>query len=232
MHMASIDPYEGVLPDGNYLYRHWQSPEDVPKDVLDYLHELEDWQGGKTIEERLNSFKSKSEMLVQHSYRGRHNYYINCWHINDFESAAMWQVYSQKGFGIAIVSDVDRMREALEGEIKELYLGSVRYIDHKVDAVDMKNTFQVFLAKSHAYSYEREARLMCRPIDKWKEQTSLECDPAHGMYAQCDLEKLIEEIIVSPYEPTWVFDEVLALVQNYGLNLRVKHSDMLTPPVR
>ena len=37
---------------------------------------------------------------------------INCWHLNDYESAAMWKLYGGVNKGIAIQSTFDRMIKA------------------------------------------------------------------------------------------------------------------------
>src|SRR5688572_6426488 len=38
--------------------------------------------------------------------------YINCWHMNNHESAAMWNIYSRIGEGIAVQSTYKRLRDS------------------------------------------------------------------------------------------------------------------------
>src|SRR5438876_753236 len=39
---------------------------------------------------------------------------VNCWHMNDHESAAMWPLYVQGNEGVAIQSTVGRLKRALD----------------------------------------------------------------------------------------------------------------------
>ena len=34
---------------------------------------------------------------------------VNSWHMNEYESAAMWDIYSTRDFGIAIRSTIKRL---------------------------------------------------------------------------------------------------------------------------
>ena len=44
----------------------------------------------------------------------RENVVISSWHINEYESFAMWQIFTQKSEGLAIQSTVGRIQEALK----------------------------------------------------------------------------------------------------------------------
>src|SRR5688500_1276653 len=44
----------------------------------------------------------------------RRHTYINCWHENSCESAAMWKLYLQAGQGIAIRTRLDRFKACFE----------------------------------------------------------------------------------------------------------------------
>ena len=57
---------------------------------------------------------------------------ISSWHINEYESFAMWQIFTQNSEGLAIQSTIGRLQEALEPEINfNQYIGEVNYIDYK-----------------------------------------------------------------------------------------------------
>ena len=43
---------------------------------------------------------------------------VCCWHMNDTESAAMWKLYAQKGYGIAIQTTYRLLRQALPDDVK------------------------------------------------------------------------------------------------------------------
>src|SRR5579885_861214 len=40
----------------------------------------------------------------------RHMMYVNCWYMNEHESAAMWKLYSAAGDGIAVQSTIGRLK--------------------------------------------------------------------------------------------------------------------------
>ena len=43
---------------------------------------------------------------------------INCWHMNDHESAAMWKLYLKSNEGIAVQSTYETLRDSIIDEEK------------------------------------------------------------------------------------------------------------------
>src|SRR5258706_406031 len=56
----------------------------------------------------------------------RKNYCVNCWHVNEGESAAMWDLYANSK-GIAIRSTVGRLKKSLRPEQRKIALCKVEY---------------------------------------------------------------------------------------------------------
>jgi hypothetical protein len=85
---------------------------------------------------------------------------ISSWHINEYESFAMWQIFTQNSEGLAIQSTIGRLQEALAPEINfNQYIGEVNYIDYK------KNTFRLtiyfsFSIQTESFQYEGEVRIL------------------------------------------------------------------------
>src|SRR6266581_7483717 len=52
-------------------------------------------------------------VMSQGSRKVREWIFVNCWHMNNYESAAMWQLYAQKNEGIAIQSTFARLKDSL-----------------------------------------------------------------------------------------------------------------------
>src|SRR4249919_603051 len=118
------DPYEGKLPEIDQMrYKKdiLKAVDNIPQDfelpfTRDRLAEL-------TYEDLLR--------LVE---RQRALFLVNCWHINDQESASMWDIYSSRNKGIAIQSTYTRLEEALKkGDNKDVKIGIVKYRDYKKD---------------------------------------------------------------------------------------------------
>lgn len=55
-------------------------------------------------------------------------YFINCWHQNDYESAAMWKIYGIIPDAIAITTDLDKLYHNLS---KKISIKKVTYYDEK-----------------------------------------------------------------------------------------------------
>ena len=85
---------------------------------------------------------------------------VNCWHLGEHESAAMWDIYVPAGAGVAIRSTFDRLKASLERSETEVYLGKVTYIDHAKDAIPVGNTFTPATHKRKSLEYESEVRAL------------------------------------------------------------------------
>ncbi len=65
--------------------------------------------------------------------------YVNCWHINDYESPAMWVLYLKSNDGVAIQSTVKRLCESLATTREHVFVGKVRYVDYARQSHDVRN---------------------------------------------------------------------------------------------
>ena len=130
---------------------------------------------------------------------------ISCWHDSDTESDAMWQLYTAKKQGVAIITT----REKLESAIgNQAYLKSVEYIDFIKDQAEIHIPSDVFEYKRKAYIHENEVRAIftsypCVGIENGMPLNSkpiaVEEIPERGVFVELDLSKMIENIIVTPY---------------------------------
>ena len=55
---------------------------------------------------RRSGTRDGEESLRKMEAMRRYGYFVNCWHINDHESDAMWRLYGLAPFGVAIQSTV------------------------------------------------------------------------------------------------------------------------------
>ena len=73
----------------------------------------------------LDYYKSHREKVV-----------VSSWHANEYESFAMWQIFTKNNEGLAIQSTIGRLKKALEVEKHiEQYIGEVNYIDYKKEYI-------------------------------------------------------------------------------------------------
>ncbi len=146
---------------------------------------------------------------------------ISSWHINEYESFAMWQIFTQNSEGIAIQSTVKRLQDALQPETHyRQYIGEVNYIDYKKEYIPFDDTFFPFLFKRKSFQYEREVRIIT-DISEIKGATLNE-----GLKIDIDVNMLIEKIYIHPKSENWYKRLVIELVSRLGFDFRIEKSDL------
>lgn len=161
---------------------------------------------------------------------------INCWHENPVESAAMWKLYLQSKEGIAIKSTVERLKNCIIDD-KEVYIGSVEYIDYATGDFDESFAYSPLLRKRKSFEHEREVRALVNCMyegisfsneDVWGLDQP-EIGP--GVHVQIDISILIESIYIAPTAPTWFKDLVNAVSVKFGYNFAIRQSEMGASPI-
>jgi hypothetical protein len=104
---------------------------------------------------------------------------VCCWHKSDYESAAMWKLYSASGQGIAIESTVGRLKASL-GDREDLIIDSVRYMDFDQDPIEKGQRHYGLFIKRKSFEYEKELRATVRLPEEGR-----------GVSVSCDLDVLI-----------------------------------------
>ncbi len=163
----------------------------------------------------------------------RNQFYVNCWHINDFESAAMWSLFLTNNEGIAIQSTLSRFKNSFDKAPDNVSVGAVKYIDYESDLIPEIDIFQPFLHKRKSYEYEKELRAITLKVSDDEEGIpTLGGDiPEMGTYVPVDLDMLIDKIYVSPTAPDWFFELTESIVEKYNLNKGVYQSNLKEDPV-
>src|SRR4051812_23990948 len=91
--------------------------------------------------------------LIQHQRsmdRGnRHNVYVNCWHVNEGESDAMWKLYLKGSEGIAIRTTVGRLCQSFDPTAPELIqVGRMKYLEWDRSSIAGGNVLKVLHAQA------------------------------------------------------------------------------------
>lgn len=172
-------------------------------------------------------YASFSEQVAQAQKQVRRCTYVNSWHMNDHENTAMWKLYAQREYGIAIVSSLERIEQSFRETKEEIYIGQVSYIDYEHDYIPDGNLFSPFMYKIRSLSYENEVRVVISNL-KFVGQDNNEVPP-RGVAVQCDLTQLIEDVVVSPNSPGWVYDLVNKYVKE-KLQKPVLQSKLMSEP--
>ncbi|MER9709280.1 hypothetical protein NKJ13_03235 [Mesorhizobium sp. M0174] len=252
MHTLSVDdPYEGILPAGNYAHRQWNNEADVPQKKLNDIKRGSFIGKGGDIKSDIKAYKALLDNEVDEAYNARKENYINCWHISSYESASMWHIYGERQFGIAVTSDINSIAKAFNATKEEIFAGSVDYIDYESETLDMSNGFIPALHKRLSFGHEKEMRLLIWDFSDSEmdvlfplngtlrvmkgERPKAErdkIDPAPGKAVRCDLSELILGIYVSPASPIWFEDAVRSFCELARIDKRIVRSDLLAGPVR
>jgi hypothetical protein len=159
--MARADPFEGTLPPSRFQHRQWSTIDDVPSHVKEKLPSFL-VRGENDLRIAFDKFKGLAELRIRQAYAYRRSYFINCWHLSAFESSAMWDIYSRRNEGIAIVSSEERIDAALALCPDDVFGGQVHYEDYSSNdfVIEDDNMFRPVLCKRMSFSYESEYRLV------------------------------------------------------------------------
>ena len=145
---------------------------------------------------------------------------VSSWHINEYESFAMWQIFTQNSEGLAIQSTIGRLQKAVIPEQKhEQYIGEVNYIDYKKECIPFDDIFFPFLFKRKSFQYEREVRII-------SDVTQSNIKLNDGLKINVDINQLIERIYIHPKSENWYKNLVIQLMEQLGFDFTIEKSDL------
>ncbi len=172
-----------------------------------------------TFEEIRKLSQDNPEFLNQYKIH-RQKVVISSWHTNEYESFAMWQIFTQNNEGLAIQSTLGQIKRALKAEANhKQYIGEVNYIDYKKELIPFNDDFFPFLFKRKSFQYEREVRILSDLRD-----TELVID--NGLKVAVDINELIGKIYIHPKSEKWYKNLVTDLVHRLGFNFTIEKSDL------
>lgn len=155
---------------------------------------------------------------LKSAYASARNLLVSCWHLNHGESEAFWRIYCSPGApGVAIQTDVPRLWNALENEAGA-NVGKVQYIDFKRG---FASGDQRIFCKRSSLAHECEVRAVLPNHKK---------GPLGYRLVQCDLNELVESVVVSPFAPPWFKLAVEETVSRFGYEFRVIGSEIAEVP--
>lgn len=198
------DPYEGVYPIYN-------RNEENRKMVY-----------GEKYDEKMH------ETLTNFIRKYRKHTLINCWHCNNYESAAMWKLYIKSNEGIAIQSTFQNFTECFSETKERIYIGKVGYIDYESQFMPEGNIYYPFIHKRSSFEHEKEIRALVS--EDWKIIEESEEPYDYGKSILVNLDKLIDKIYVSPSAPEWFKELVKAMLEKYNIDKEVVQSKLYDNP--
>jgi hypothetical protein len=256
--LAKGDPHEGLLSAPNYRHRQWNSIADLTEEEYKAIF----FRPMTGEEERIQfeSHRNSREYWLRRRFYDRRALFANCWHLNRYESAAMWSQYASTGVGIGITSSYARIVSALAKAPQLLTAGIVKYLDWDKEPVD--NSFVFPFSKRMSYRHENELRIvywdtpvqesinaLCQRLTRHmmdhlyrRISTPINWDLirsdveavgySEGVSVPVDLAELIDEVYVSPIAPDWFLEVVTSVSSRFSLTISPRRSDLLSSPMR
>lgn len=201
------DKFEGTLPDLNKIK------------VLDWYKSFEDIS---LVDNKSSEVNSREHIEMVEKYK--QFCYISCWSKFDYESYALWKIYSDVNYGILIKTDRDSLIDAFNNAEDNLLLSEVKYIDYANESINDSVLYFPLLYKNKPYSFEKELRILI--LGDFKTALSEQPPICKGKYINIDINTLIKEIIVSPFAPDWFYQNVKSLMKKYKIIKPLKKSNL------
>lgn len=182
-------------------------------------------------EEIQRDFQQLRDMLLQQlldAKDSRKKFYINCWHLNEEESSAMWKLYTAQSESIAICTTFEKLSNILP---KEIFLGKVRYIDYRKDYIGLDNALWQSINKRKSFQHENEVRAVLYTWpDTFTKHEWIERADEKGFYIKCNINNAIDRVYVSPSSDPEFRNVVAKVLRMYGINAPVVQSEVDAPP--
>lgn len=229
-----VDKYEGAIPKQNYI-------------------RFVEWAGYESDDEEKD--KIRLEFHKKFVDERKKKVALSCWHLNERESAAMWEIYSKAGQGIAVRTSVDKLSKLKEPDGFELEMFKVDYIDLETEYSDeyYYNELLPFKKKRIEFKHESEFRIMLFQYDqdafpfkdskfdlhnpmsdaeivKYGFVSKYKDIPTEGIKVTVSVSEIIDEIIASPHMKEYEVEEiqrVLSLInKDKGTSFTIRRSSL------
>jgi hypothetical protein len=168
-----------------------------------------------TVKDATQSFLRIIEII-------RMSHFVSCWREGPHESMAMWDIYGKGDGKIAIKSDAGRLRDALVTYEGSIYVGRVEYVPWDT-ATWPRNALLHCFRKDRSYEHEAEVRAVISGFRNHKVPRG----DALRIEVAVDPPSLITQVVVGPREQDGTVRLLEALLERYGLTIRVTASDRL-----
>lgn len=224
--LAAQDPFEGYYTNLNVQFENLKFSE-LPEEIRKQI--------GVTDEASLERYMWSKKLIRNLGKADREKTFVNSWHAQEQESAAMWNLYVKSDEGIAIESTYERLVDSLSDYDQfGVFIGMVKYMDYQRDLIPYRNGLLPYISKRLSFEHEKELRALIWTPEHGKN----DMDPAinrysdhAGLYVPVNLAKLIKRIFVAPTAPHWMLELLASLVKKYDLELDVVQSDLASTPI-
>src|SRR5690606_22581131 len=172
--------------------------------------------------------KTDIKEISKEMKRRRPNIFVNCWHINKTESAAMWKLYAKSNEAICIQTTFSKYKRALPDIVK---IGKVKYIDYDKDWIPETDYYFPFIYKRNSFEHEQELRGLIDTTEIINGEIENIEVVKKGVWIKVNLYHLLDNIYVAPDSPDWFKSLVEKVKDKYKLpRKKVQKSPLLYRP--
>lgn len=219
------DPFEGSLPAR------------VAENRINFFKHVDSIHGNEFDE---TSARLNIEGLGDRHMKTKQATVINCWHINDTESDAMWRLYLKDNEGVAIQSNISRIKETISCVTESIGMSKVRYLNyendiwyHEIDyPITTYNTLTPLVHKRIEFSQENEFRLLMN-VDAVNDDEDfwLLQENQKGKFVKVNLNVLTESIYLPPTIDKIAEGKIKEMSRKYGYDFEFRESKLSKPPI-
>lgn len=179
------------------------------------------------------------KILYEYIDELKKNSFVNCWHINNAESQAMWRLYLSSYDGVAIKSTVKKICESYL-DSAEIKIVKILYLDFNEkdlknyeNGLIYKNGYKyLYMYKDISWEYEKEIRMIYQEtpgkkedIDNDEEYLLNDDNMKYGRAFKFNLDLLIERIVFSPLISDWKIEVIKSIINKYGFKFNNQSSN-------
>lgn len=186
-------------------------------------------------EKQLQAQNTSMKAIAPWAFKCKEECFVNCWHINDGESAALWKLYLKSGEGIAIKTTIANYVDVLGQSDFNMCIAPVHY-DHSPSRLTNTNSesgsgriidpLDIVFSKRACFIHERELRaVISADLNRGKQLKNLE-----GLCLSIELRKLVTEVLIGPGLPDWICILIERITSKYIPDAIIKRSSLYNPP--
>ena len=225
------DPFEGLMPTvmlEAFKDLHTRTREQLLSNI-DHFEPYIFNPNGKVSEgnhlKAMSEFKALREKTMdihkdfeRNLFRIMKSCVVNCWHMNEYESEAMWRLYSENNKGIAIQTTAGELIDSLDDD--RIFFSEIRYMDFEDKNITINDCLVGGqwgpLLKRYAFKHEQEARLYFAPKRDYVNISDDEYKFLHED-VDVDIDRLIKKVYISPYATEPFISSVKYICSQFGI---------------
>jgi hypothetical protein len=148
---------------------------------------------------------------------------VNCWHMNEYESEAMWCRYAENGKAVAVETTFDALKESIQRRESSsvVYIYPVKYLDFFDSALQPRDCLvegiHMPLLKRISYQHEREVRAFVAKVAPGHAGADVASWEPEPIRLPIDVKALVKAIHISPYAGEPFPASVATICEAFGM---------------